>query len=53
MTEALLFKIIYLLDIITTIEIVDPIVLLVDHTDKVTHAFLVLDTNQRQIFTEK
>ena len=52
MTEAL-FKILYVPDIITINEILDPIVLLVDHTDKVTHAILVLDTNKRRNFYKK
>ena len=45
MTEALLLNFIHVLDVITINEILDLIVLTIDHTDHLTDAILVLDTD--------
>ena len=45
MTEVLLLKIIHFLEMININEIPDPIVLLIDHTDHLTDAIFVLDTD--------
>ena len=43
MNEALLFKIIHVLDMITIDEILDPIVILIEQTDHLTDVIHVLD----------
>ena len=43
LTEVLLLKIIHVFDMITVDEILHPIVLLIEHTDHLTDAVLVLD----------
>ena len=45
MTEALLLKIIHVPNMITINEILDPIVLLINHTDHLKDVILVQDTD--------